>query len=107
MPATTVKPGVYTKDGQVYEVKQSRRFAGSLTIKRLEVSRGRLRRRPSRIRVEDLSSTDMITEEQAAAFGHEHGICACCGRALSDPESVAKGIGPVCLANLRRMRGAR
>ena len=26
---------------------------------------------------------------------------------LSDPESVAKGIGPVCLTNLRRMRGAR
>lgn len=25
-----------------------------------------------------------------------HGKCACCGKKLNDPESVSRGIGPVC-----------
>lgn len=32
----------------------------------------------------------------AIAYGKEYGICSVCGRELSDPESVAAGIGPVC-----------
>lgn len=32
----------------------------------------------------------------AVAHGKQTGACACCGRELSDPESVARGIGPVC-----------
>lgn len=32
----------------------------------------------------------------AEAHGHEYGQCSCCGRELTDPESVARGIGPVC-----------
>lgn len=37
-----------------------------------------------------------LTQEEAAAFGKTHGFCVCCGRLLTDPESVAAGIGPVC-----------
>ena len=32
----------------------------------------------------------------AVAHGRQTGACACCGRPLSDPESVARGIGPIC-----------
>lgn len=32
----------------------------------------------------------------AVAHGKQTGACACCGRPLSDPESVQRGIGPVC-----------
>lgn len=35
----------------------------------------------------------------AIAYGRLTGNCACCGRGLTDPESVARGIGPVCAAN--------
>lgn len=35
----------------------------------------------------------------AVAYGRLTGNCACCGRALSDPESIARGIGPVCAEN--------
>lgn len=35
----------------------------------------------------------------AIAHGKEFGVCSCCNRALTDPESVARGIGPVCFAN--------
>ncbi len=32
------------------------------------------------------------------AHGHRTGDCGICNRRLSDPESVARGIGPVCAA---------
>ena len=32
----------------------------------------------------------------AVAYGRLTGSCACCGRTLSDPASVALGIGPIC-----------
>lgn len=35
----------------------------------------------------------------AVAYGKKFGICCCCGRDLTDPKSVAKGIGPVCEKN--------
>ncbi len=35
-------------------------------------------------------------EQAAIAYGKRYGQCACCGRELSDPVSVERGIGPVC-----------
>lgn len=32
----------------------------------------------------------------ATAHGHAYGYCSCCGRELTNPESVARGIGPIC-----------
>jgi len=32
----------------------------------------------------------------AVAYGHQTGVCACCGRGLTNAESVALGIGPIC-----------
>ena len=43
-----------------------------------------------------LTESHRLSVEDAAAFGFEFGVCAWCGKALSDPESVARGIGPVC-----------
>ena len=37
-----------------------------------------------------------MTLEEAAAFGHQTGRCCCCARKLTNPESVAAGIGPIC-----------
>ena len=34
----------------------------------------------------------------AVAFGRESGTCSVCGRELTDPASIAAGIGPVCAA---------
>jgi hypothetical protein len=36
--------------------------------------------------------------ESAIAYGKRTGICACCGRELTDPESIERGIGPICAA---------
>jgi hypothetical protein len=35
----------------------------------------------------------------AVAFGRLSGECSCCGRRLTDPVSIANGIGPVCASN--------
>lgn len=37
-----------------------------------------------------------MTAEQAAQFGALTGTCCCCGKLLTDPVSIAAGIGPVC-----------
>jgi hypothetical protein len=34
--------------------------------------------------------------EAAVEYGKTTGVCSCCGRELTDPVSVAAGIGPVC-----------
>ena len=32
----------------------------------------------------------------AVQYGRDTGICACCGRTLTDPVSIEMGIGPIC-----------
>jgi len=32
----------------------------------------------------------------ASAHGHKYGQCSCCGRELTNAESVSRGIGPIC-----------
>lgn len=45
-----------------------------------------------------LAGAKRLSYEEAAAFGHETGICCCCGAFLENPESVKLGIGPICRA---------
>lgn len=35
----------------------------------------------------------------ARMYGKQTGVCCCCGRELTDPASVAAGIGPICADN--------
>lgn len=35
-------------------------------------------------------------KKAAQAFGQETGRCSCCGRELTDPDSIANSIGPIC-----------
>jgi len=37
-----------------------------------------------------------LTLEEAMAWGHQWGRCLVCNAELTDPKSVARGIGPVC-----------
>lgn len=37
-----------------------------------------------------------LTLEEAKAFGAETGWCIMCGTELTDPDSIAAGIGPIC-----------
>lgn len=42
--------------------------------------------------------TEIATDPKAASirYGQELGVCGVCGRTLTDPASISKGIGPIC-----------
>lgn len=46
--------------------------------------------------VQKLASISVDPFAAALKYGRETGTCACCARDLTDPNSIADGIGPVC-----------
>lgn len=85
-------PGMFlAEDGAVYRVVLSQ--AKRLYAKRLN-ERGGFEYASSAIH--RLDESQRMTLEQAQAFGRRYGVCAWCGRDLTDPASIAAGIGPVC-----------
>jgi hypothetical protein len=58
---------------------------------------------PQQSEVFHMTALDALTiiaaDPKAAAvrFGRQTGKCSCCGRTLTDPESIRLGIGPICL----------
>jgi len=82
------------RDGvvEVYKVQRSE-STGRAYAKRLVgttfdyVGRGPL---------DELDETTILTAEMAARYGQAVGVCCVCARTLTDPASIAAGIGPVC-----------
>ena len=100
------QPGYY-KNGSAYLVVVENRAKTATYAKRLEVTKNAAGRTKARWvyapgEATDVASVAPMSIEEAAAFGHLHGICFVCCRALTDPESVARGIGPVCAKRIRR-----
>lgn len=56
----------------------------------------------NRVKVRDVPYQQIMSKIQrepqkcAANYGHQTGRCGMCGKELTDPKSIAKGIGPVC-----------
>lgn len=50
----------------------------------------------------EASIVDFARDPKAAAeaYGKKYGVCCICSRELSDPESVARGIGPICATRM-------
>lgn len=44
-----------------------------------------------------LAEVEVDPKEAAVAYGRATGRCSVCGRELTDPESIARAIGPICL----------
>lgn len=86
------EPGLYMRDGMVYKVQQSkigRLYAKALVGTSFTYEVGAIAR---------LRGSDLMSKEDAAAYGRTTGVCCVCGRLLTDEGSVAAGIGPVCAA---------
>jgi len=85
--------GMYrTSDAEIYRVHESRQ-TGNLYAKHLVVG-GDFEYEAGAIY--KLAPSDKMTLEQAKAYGVETGQCCVCGAFLTDENSVAEGIGPVC-----------
>jgi hypothetical protein len=50
--------------------------------------------------IDALSAFGEDAVETLAVFGKATGICGCCGRTLTDPVSITRGIGPICWGRL-------
>lgn len=93
--------GLYrADDGTVYKV-QAARQSGHLYAKRLVViEHGQASFEFEQGAIRKLRPEQRMTVEQAAAFGHQFGVCAVCGATLTDPVSVERGIGPICASRV-------
>lgn len=93
---TTSEPlavGMYQlANGDIYRVQASREN-GNLYAKRLDLIDGFVYEQGA---IRKVKASDRMTLEQAKLFGVETGFCCVCGIFLTDPKSVANGIGPVC-----------
>ena len=90
-----VEPGLYRVDGSVVKVYLTDR--GRPACKRLIVlGSGRGSFRYERGLLGKVRPEHRLTEDEAQAFGRQHGLCCACARHLDDDRSLAVGYGPVC-----------
>lgn len=89
-PMSIDEPGLFLLSGGVYKVVRS--TAGKLYAKQLEGTSWVYA--PGVVR--DLTEAHRMTVEQAQEYGVATGVCCMCGIELTNPESIALGIGPVC-----------
>lgn len=91
----------FLHDGAVYRTQESK--AGRVYAKRLVIPTGDHKRATwdyDSGAIYRLQENEQLTIEQAARLGHLHGFCVVCGARLDDPESVQRGIGPVCVKRI-------
>lgn len=89
--------GMYRKGDAIFRVQRSLE-SGNLYAKKLDVIEMKFLYAQGAIKF--LSSADKMTLDEAKAFGVETGFCCVCAKFLTDPKSVAAGIGPVCVKNV-------
>ncbi len=95
-PPEPVPEGTHRADGAIYRVQRAR-GSGRLYAKRLTTDDGpEWQYAPGALR--GLSADTLLTLAEAKSWGVLTGICAVCGRTLTNEISVAAGIGPVCAA---------
>lgn len=89
--------GMHRLDGRIYKVQRAVHGSGHLYAKRLvEDGDGGWTFEYAAGAIRNLSESTRMTLEEAKEFGTLYGTCCVCGRTLTDENSIAAGIGPVC-----------
>lgn len=94
--ASAVRVGFYLHNGTVAEVVRS--GAGRLYAKLLNQDTWKFDYVAGL--VTKLDPKDRLTLAQAEELGKTWHHCGCCGRELTNPESIDRGIGPICASKL-------
>ena len=87
--------GYYLVDETVYVVVASK-TSGKHYAKRMSVVEARGRWEYAHGMVYHLAGAHRLTVEEARILGRSLGCCMICGATLTDPESVERGLGPIC-----------
>lgn len=83
-------------------ISLARNHPGTLYIKHEGDYAGKITPAGKYKRVGDFDASGLLAEverdpkEAAVAYGRATGRCSVCGRELTDPESIAKSLGPIC-----------
>jgi hypothetical protein len=89
--------GIYSVGETVFKVYPALN-GGHLLAKKLELQG--LAQKPTWVyqgaATRFVQAEQLMNLEQAKEFGRITGVCAMCGRMLTDEQSIAAGIGPVC-----------
>lgn len=103
---TTVPAGRYalTTDSETAFYKVDRptegRWDGWTFVNLIHAGGDRIRQVKGGERGKILALLSVNPTSYSAEYGKHTGTCGVCSRLLSDPESVARGIGPVCASRL-------
>lgn len=90
------EPGFYFVEGSFHRVQENRSKTGVYSKQWLAEPGFRYWEYRGKQDFEILTPEARLTREQAAHFGHTFGRCIRCDAELTDPESVERGIGPIC-----------
>lgn len=90
-----VPEGIHYVDGTVLKVQVAIHGSGRKYVKELNTDTGKFEYVGSRP-LSRLSEDTLMKLEDAQEFGKLYGMCLKCGRTLTDEESIARGIGPIC-----------
>lgn len=90
-----VEPGMYKVKGVIYRVQKARGHDG-VYGKRLVQDEYGVRFEYDCSAMFKITPEDRMSLDEAKAFGLEFGVCCVCSAVLTDPKSIAAGIGPVC-----------
>jgi Family of unknown function (DUF6011) len=91
--------GVYKRGEDIYRVIKGRQSSNTYAQKLATDPSGQPVWDYAGGMIFELKVQELISPEVAAQMGRSVGYCVICGRFLTDAESVAKGIGPVCEKN--------
>ena len=92
-----LEAGMYRVGDVVYKVQKAIHGSGRMYAKRLVVhGPGEATFEYDSGAIRKITAEDRMTLEDAQAFGHNYGVCCNCGALLTDPKSIAAGIGPIC-----------
>lgn len=94
-------PGFYVAGEDIVKVQANR--AGTNVYAKILIpsgtsSRGRFEYRPGLI--DQLAGASTATVDDMAAWGARTGTCGICGALLTNPESIERGIGPICASRM-------
>lgn len=87
--------GIYAVEGTIYKVYKAQ--SGRMLAKRLIVHSNKTADFVyAGLAVRFVKGNAPMTLEQAKEFGAIYGVCCKCSKTLTDENSIAAGIGPVC-----------
>lgn len=89
-----VEVGLYLVDGVAYKVKRAVYGSGFLYAYRWDEASTSFVKEAGAVR--KIRASHRMTLEEAGPYGLAMSACAHCGRPLTDEESIARGLGPIC-----------